>query len=93
MSRRSIEKKISEKLGIEVDLVNKIIQHFAAGIFSDCVNGEHVTLRGFGTFEMAWHKKKVVYTNGKMFQVPARRVLKFRPGKRLHISMEPPPVK
>jgi nucleoid DNA-binding protein len=90
MSKQAIIKRISKKLDLEPEQVSRIVSMFASGIVSDCIKGESVILRGFGTFEMVYHKSRIVTTNGKTFTVPGRRVIKFRPGKMLHIDMKSP---
>lgn len=87
MVKQDIVEKISAKLGLTPMLVSEIISLFISAIFSACIRGEKVKLRGFGVFEMVTHKaKNVLNPKGKSYYVPERRVCKFRPGKLLHIS-------
>jgi len=67
----------------------KVIEAFADIVIEAVARDERVTLTGFGTFE-AYVRQSTERLNprtGEELHVPARRVPKFRPGKRFKEAM------
>jgi integration host factor subunit beta len=48
-------------------------------------NGERIEIRGFGGFSIRHHEPRIVRNpkTGEQFQLPARSVIHFKPGKEL----------
>ena len=65
-----------------------VITH-ALGVIKDAVyNGQDVTLRGFGTFQVKHRKAKSArnISAGTTTQIPARYVVAFKPSKDFNID-------
>lgn len=65
-----------------------VITH-TLGVIKDVVyNGEDVTLRGFGTFQVKHRKAKSArnISAGTTIQIPARYVVAFKPSKDFNID-------
>lgn len=65
-----------------------VITH-ALGVIKDAVyNGQEVTLRGFGTFQVKHRKAKSArnISAGTTIQIPARYVVAFKPSKDFNID-------
>lgn len=65
-----------------------VITH-TLGVIKDVVyNGEGVTLRGFGTFQVKHRKAKSArnISAGTTIQIPARYVVAFKPSKDFNID-------
>lgn len=65
-----------------------VITH-ALGVIKDAVyNGQDVTLRGFGTFQVKHRKAKSArnISAGTTIQIPARYVVAFKPSKDFNID-------
>jgi len=65
-----------------------VITH-ALGVIKDAIyNGQEVTLRGFGTFQIKHRKAKSArnISAGTTIQIPARYVVAFKPSKDFNID-------
>ena len=65
-----------------------VITH-TLGVIKDAVyNGQDVTLRGFGTFQVKHRKAKTArnVSAGTTIQIPARYVVAFKPSKDFNID-------
>lgn len=68
--------------------IKTVITH-ALGVIKDAVyNGQEVTLRGFGTFQVKHRKAKSArnISAGTTIQIPARYVVAFKPSKDFNID-------
>jgi len=68
--------------------ISTVITH-TLGVIKDAVyNGQDVTLRGFGTFQVKHRKAKSArnISAGTTIQIPARYVVAFKPSKDFNID-------
>ena len=63
----------------------KALEAFIKSVGQTLKTGKHIVLTGFGTFTTMKRKSRtgVNPATGKKMQIPAKRVVKFRPGKAL----------
>ena len=63
----------------------KALEAFVDAIFKSLKKGKSVVLTNFGTFNVATRKKRIGVnpSTGKRMEIPAKKVPKFKPGKKL----------
>lgn len=82
----SLPSAIAKKSGYPTKRVNELIKLLIGEVRDRLVAGEDVALRGFGTFTVKTAKPKMGRNPKKpetQIQIPARQVVKFRPGQEL----------
>ena len=86
MTKRDLVARISDETGLVQGQVSDVVQKTFDGIIESLSRGEGVELRNFGVFEVR-HRKPRVGRNpsdpSKEFPIPARAVVKFKPGKEM----------
>jgi nucleoid DNA-binding protein len=86
MTKRDLVARISEETGLAQGQVSDVVQRTFDGIIESLSRGEGVELRNFGVFEVR-HRKPRIGRNpsdpSKEFPIPARAVVKFKPGKEM----------
>jgi integration host factor subunit beta len=96
LSKRTVTKKqlvnsISQEKGIHPNDVRHVIQAFLDKM-TDCLSsGDRLEFRDFGVFEIVRRKQKVGRNpkNAKVaIVIPARRAVKFTPGKKMRSAIE-----
>ena len=83
MSKVEFVEKLAKKTKLPKRQAETIINTALELIINACARKERVTLAGFGSFE-ARQQKATIRINpqtGRKMAVPAKLVLKFRPGK------------
>lgn len=92
MNKTDMSHIVSARVGISPKLAFEAIEATFEAIAKGIVSPDdgRVELRGFGTFYTKLRKarERRNLNTGEMFQVPAKRVLFFRPGKDLKILVE-----
>ena len=89
-TRASLQEILRSGAGLEVsqarELARRIIESLAAAIAA----GEVIELRGFGTFEVRERKARRAHNPRTMapVDVPARRVVFFKPGQELKVILK-----
>ena len=86
MTKRDLIVRISKETGIIQEDVTAIIQKTLDYITEALVNGKHVEFRDFGVFEVNVRKARTGRNPNKpenVVQIPRRRVVKFKPGKKM----------
>lgn len=81
MTKAEIVSSIARKTGLDKDAVLTVVENFMATVKDSLVNGEEVTLRGFGTFNVKARAKKTArnITKDKVVIVPAHNIPFFKP--------------
>jgi DNA-binding protein HU-beta/integration host factor subunit alpha len=78
--------RISDETGLaQVQVANALEKAFDA-IISSLSRGEGVEIRNFGVFEVRHRKPRIgrkPTDPSKLYQIPARAVVKFKPGKEM----------
>ena len=84
MTKRDLVIRISEETGLIQQDVFAVIQKTLDYIVESLNKGENVEFRNFGVFEVRQRKQRIGRNPNKPTQVvtiPARKVVKFKPGK------------
>jgi integration host factor subunit beta len=91
MTKKKLVSSIAEERGISPNAVKNVIQSFLDRMTNSLVDGERLEFRDFGVFEVVERKQKIG-RNPKNAEVPivipARRAVKFTPGKRMRKLIE-----
>jgi len=85
MNKRELIDEVSGKVGITKKGAGNVIDAIVETITNALKKGEKVALVGFGTFQVRERKARRGRNprTGEEIQIPAKKVPKFRPGKRL----------
>ncbi len=88
MTKREIVKSVSEKTGFTQKDVLTVVDNVFETIANVVVN-EDVAITGFGKFATSERAARTMRNplNGEQVQVPAKKVLKFKPAKSLKDSI------
>lgn len=83
MTKAELAKKISQDTGLEVSASMAAIESFMNNVKASLKDGEIVTLRGFGTFDIKHRASKVArnITKKTTIQIPEKDVPHFKPSK------------
>lgn len=90
MTKRDIVTRISQDSGYVQDQVFDIVQRTLDVISESLRNGETIELRNFGVFEVKVRKARVGRNPNqpeKDVPIPARAVVKFKPGKEMRAAV------
>jgi DNA-binding protein HU-beta len=86
MSKEQFVEELKEKAGLETKVQSEAVYDAVVdSVIDELSNGKPVSLRGFGTFNVAQRKARqgVNPSTGERMTIPAKRVVKFSPGKEL----------
>jgi nucleoid DNA-binding protein len=86
ITKRDLVVQISDQTGLTQHQVFDVLQLFLDNITSHLAQNNEVVLRNFGTFEIRVAKAKIgrnPNNPGKDVPIPARAIVKFKPGKEL----------
>ena len=86
ITKRDLVIQISDQTGLTQHQVFDVLQLFLDNITSHLAQNNEVVLRNFGTFEIRVAKAKIGRNPndpGKDVPIPARSIVKFKPGKEL----------
>ena len=85
MTKRELVIRVSNKLGMPQTDVAKIIEGAFQAISRSLASGERWELRDFGVFEVKTRASRIGRNprTGDQVPVPERKVVTFRPGKRM----------
>ena len=84
VTKRDLVIKVSDQLDLTQYQVSRVVQLLIDEITDSLTHGDDVVLRNFGAFQLATTKPKIGRNPKKPqtpVQIPARRVVKFKPGK------------
>ncbi len=85
MNKAELVSRMAEISGMTKVMAEKALNAFMEAVIEALKNGEKVTLVGFGTFmvaERAARKGRNPRT-GEEIEIPAKKVVKFKPGAKL----------
>ena len=90
LTRADLAEKLFTDVGINQREAKEIVGAFFDVISMALENNQQVKLAGFGNFEVRDKKPRPGRNpkTGEAFQISARRVATFRPGKKLRIRVE-----
>jgi len=83
MTKAEIVSNISDKLGVEKNDAQAIVNHFMNEVRGALESGENVYLRGFGSFVVKTRKAKKGRNISKnvTIDIPAHNIPSFKPAK------------
>ena len=81
MTKAELVTSICARTGMSRDMALDALEASMASIKESILNGEEVTLRGFGTFGLKERKEKVArnITQNTTLIIPAHKVVTFKP--------------
>lgn len=85
MNKVDFVKAIADKAGLTIKDSNSFLDAFVEVTKEVLAKGEEISLIGFGTFEVAERSARPGrdFKTGKMIEVPASKMVKFKVGKNL----------
>lgn len=85
MTKAELVAKMAEKAGLTKADAERALKYFLESVQETLINEGKLTLTGFGTFLVEERQARVGRNprTGEELQIPACRVVKFRPGKDL----------
>lgn len=86
MTKRDLVVRISKETDIVQEDVYAVIQKTLDYITEALVSAEHVEFRDFGVFEVHRRKARIGRNPNRpreVVQIPERKVVKFKPGKKM----------
>lgn len=85
MNKTELINQVSDSTGLTKSQTTKALDSFMESIKTTLQNGEKVILVGFGTFKTSDRKSRKGRNpqTGEELVIPAKRVPKFKPGKKL----------
>jgi integration host factor alpha subunit len=94
MTKRELVIRVANKLGMTQSDVSRIVEGIFDTLSSTLAEGERWELRDFGVFEVKTRASRMGRNprTGEQVPVPERKVVTFRPGKKMKemIASEPP---
>ena len=92
MTKRELVIQVANRLGMTQSDVSKIVEGAFDTISSALAKGERWELRDFGVFEVKTRASRIGRNprTGDQVPVPERRVVTFRPGKRMKEEVSNP---
>ena len=84
MTKRDLVVRIADETGLIQQDVYAVIQNTLDYIVEGLAKGENIEFRNFGVFEVRERKQRIGRNPNRPEQVvtiPARKVVKFKPGK------------
>ncbi len=94
MTKRELATKLANRLGMtQKDVVN-VLETFLDEVCCRLADGRRLELRDFGVFETKTRASRVGRNprTGEQVAVPERKVVTFRPGKRMKEVIANPPL-
>ena len=85
MTKKELVNAIAEKAGISIKDANNALNSFVDALGTAMKNGERLQLPGMGTFNVVERSARVVRNpqTGEKLNVPAKKVVKFKPAPAL----------
>ena len=86
MTKRDLVMRISDETGLGQVQVAQALEKAFDAIIASLSRGEGVEIRNFGVFEVRHRRPRVgrkPTDPSKLYQIPARAVVKFKPGKEM----------
>lgn len=90
MNKKELIQEVAIRSGMSQADVEKALKHITDTVRDSLNNEESVTLVGFGTFRVQERAARQGYNPsvGQRMQIPAKKIVKFKPGKALKIEQE-----
>ncbi len=90
MNKAQLVEKMAASAGISKNAAERALNGFMEAVTEALKQGDKVTLIGFGTFSVAQRKARQGRNpqTGEVIEIPAKKIVKFKPGSRLSESIE-----
>lgn len=91
ITKRDLVINVSDQVELTQSQVSDVVQSFIEQITKSLSNGDDVVLRNFGAFQVTVAKPKVGRNPkdpSKPVPIPARTIVKFKPGKEMKERVE-----
>ena len=86
LTKRELAIEIANTFGLTQSLVANILQHSLDAITDALIEERHIEFRDFGVFEVVTRQSRVGRNPNRpedVVTIPARKTVKFKPGKRM----------
>jgi nucleoid DNA-binding protein len=93
VTKRDLVVRIANETGLQQEAVHDVIQRLLDHITEALKQGQHIEFRDFGVFQVIVRKARVGRNPTQpqnVVPIPARRVVKFKPGRLMKLTMPPP---
>ncbi len=93
VTKKKLVNVISQERGLHPNDVRNVIQSFLDHLTEALVTGDRLEFRDFGVFEVVERKQKIgrnPKNAGVPIVIPARKAVKFTPGKKMRKMIERP---
>ena len=89
MNKGQLVDRMAQAAGISKTAADKALNEMMDAVSDALVSGDKVTLVGFGTFQVSERKARTGRNprTGKPINIPAKKIVKFKPGSRLSDSV------
>ncbi|WP_022852543.1 HU family DNA-binding protein [Thermodesulfatator atlanticus] len=90
MNKAELVNRMAEIANLPKTTAEKALNAFMEAVTESLKNGEKVTLVGFGTFMVVERAERMGRNprTGEQIKIPARKVVKFKPGSKLEEAVE-----
>ena len=92
-TRNELANTLSQRLAIPVDRAKGVVDQTLDALAEALAAGQKVEFRGFGIFDVVNRKPKIGRNpknpSAGQYQIPARRMVRFRVGKQLFDKLNP----
>ena len=90
MTKADIVDQIAEATGLTKTDTAAVVEGFLASIVSSLQKGEHIEIRGFGTFKVVTRASRTGRNpkTGEVVRIPERPVPVFKPSRELRSGVE-----
>ena len=90
MTEADIENQIAEATGLTKTDTAAVVEGFLASVTSAMQQGEHIEIRGFGTFKVVTRASRTGRNpkTGDVVKIPQRPVPVFKPSRELRANVE-----
>ena len=90
MNKKELIQEVAIRSGMSQADVERVLNHITDTVRDSLHNEETVALMGFGTFRVQERAARAGYnpSAGQKMRIPAKKIVKFKPGKALEIKWE-----
>ena len=96
LTKRELVVRIASETGMNQLAVHDVLQRSLDYIVEALEQGKHVEFRDFGVFQVTLRKSRIGRNPNKpedIVRIPPRKVVKFKPGRKMkQIMLQPPPT-
>ena len=92
MTKKEIVKQIADKVGLTQVETKEVVQKTFEAIIDAIATEDHIELRNFGVFEVKKRAPRKARNprTGEPVDVPAKKVVVFKPGRKMEEMVQSP---